>query len=299
MDYELFTLFALGCAFFAGLIGSLTGLGGGAILAPLLVLLLKVDIHYAIGSALICSIATSTAASFPLLKKGIANPRIALFFGTATVFGAIAGSLLSALVPTTALFFLFGVVLLASCYPFKKKDFQLVPVTTFTKKWQLVGRYHGSHGNIAYACHNVKLGYSILVGAGLFSGLLGIGSGVFNVMALEKIMGLPFRVALATSTVIIGITTSSSVGYYLHWGYIDTTLVATVVIGVLLGSYVGSKLFFRAKTTALKALFTIVVIAMGIEMIHQGIDRLRHGNQVEYTHTASHSHPFDWLHLNR
>ena len=110
----------------------------------------------------------------------------------------------------------------------------------------------------------------MMFGAGILSGLLGIGSGAVKVLAMDKIMRIPFKVSTTTSNFMIGVTAAASAGIYLTRGYVDPVLAAPVLLGVLLGALTGAKVLARARVPLLRTIFAWVIAALGVEMIVNG-----------------------------
>jgi len=268
-------------ALLAGFLGSLTGLGGGVVIVPLLTIGLGVDMRYAVGTSLVAVIATSSGAAAAYVKEGITNFRIGMFLETATTLGAVGGAALAAILPAYALMILFGVVLLYSAFvSFRNRKEESLPVRreqpfseAVVKRLKLNGSYPATPGPLIYRVFNVGWGYLMMAVAGVLSGLLGIGSGAFKVIALDTIMKLPYKVSSATSNFMIGVTAAASAGVYLTKGYIDPVLSMPVVLGVLLGSLMGARLLIRAKTKSLRILFAVVITLLAFEMIFDGITR--------------------------
>ena len=275
MEIYLVVLFA--GALLAGLLGSLTGLGGGIVIVPLLTLGLGVDIKYAVGTSLVAVIATSSGAAVSYVKEGLTNFRIGMFLETATTVGAICGAALASIISSWFLMIIFGILLLYSAFnSFKtrKTEYinQEIKNSSFAKKLKLEGIYHVSSGNnILYRASHVLGGYLMMIVAGILSGLLGIGSGAFKVIAMDSIMKLPFKVSSATSNFMIGVTAAASAGVYISRGYIDPVLSMPVVLGVLIGSMTGARVLMRSNIKILKIVFSIVILILGIQMIRNGV----------------------------
>jgi uncharacterized membrane protein YfcA len=257
----------------AGLLGSLTGLGGGVVLIPLLTLVFKVDIHYAIGTSLISVIATSSGAAAAYVREGITNIRLGMFLELATTLGAIGGAWLAASLSTSFIAILFGVILILSAIvSFAKLG---DPVSTgngspLSRLLRLNSSYPTPEGEKPYVVKNVVGGFLMMNVAGVISGLLGIGSGALKVIAMDNIMRIPFKVSTTTSNFMIGVTAAASVGIYLQKGYIDPGLSMPVMLGVLLGAFIGSRILAKARVAALKILFAVVILVLAIEMMYNG-----------------------------
>lgn len=269
-----FTLVLFAGAAIAGLIGSLTGLGGGVVLIPLLTLVFKVDIHYAIGTSLISVIATSSGAAAAYVKEGITNIRLGMFLELATTMGAIMGAMLAKHVSTSGIAIVFGIMLLVSAFTsfiHHEDKIDSGPPNRLSTWLQLNNAYPTETGLRSYVVKNVAGGFVMMHVAGIVSGLLGIGSGALKVIAMDRIMRIPFKVSTTTSNFMIGVTAAASAGIYLKEGYIDPGLSMPVVLGVLLGAFIGSKILFRAQTRVLKLLFAIIISLLAVEMIYNGI----------------------------
>ena len=274
MTILIFTLLLLAGASVAGLLGSLTGLGGGVIIIPLLALVFKVDIHYAIGASLISVIATSSGAASAYVKEGITNMRLGMFLELATTIGAISGAFLASYISTSVIAIIFGTVLIFSAITslMKKEDpIEINHKSVIAKRLKLNSSFPTQYGEQSYTVKNVGGGFFIMNIAGVISGLLGIGSGALKVIAMDNIMRIPFKVSTTTSNFMIGVTAAASAGIYLKRGYIDPGLSMPVVLGVLIGAFFGSKILFIVKSSTLRILFAIVIFALAIEMIYNGI----------------------------
>lgn len=270
MNVAEFSGFIFLSSVLAGLLGALTGLGGGVVIVPVLTLIFHVDIHYAIGASLVSVIATSSGAAAAYVREGYSNIRIGMFLEIATTLGAVLGAYLTARVSTHAIGMIFGLVLLYSAYAsLKKKRAHAASAdnNTLAKRLRLRGSFPTANGNEAYVAQHVPAGFGFMLGAGTLSGLLGIGSGAVKVLAMDQAMGLPFKVSTTTSNFMIGVTAAASAGIYLSRGYISPGLAMPVMLGVLAGSLIGAKILVYANVKTLRRVFALVIVALGIEMI--------------------------------
>ncbi len=274
MSVLLFTIIVLVGAFFAGLLGSLTGLGGGVIIIPLLTLALGVDIHYAIGASIVSVIATSSGSAAAYVKEGITNIRIGMFLEIATTVSAIFGAVITVYLNPGYIAVIFGLILLFSAVMMVRKkvdhsnaDFSS-PMARFFK---LNGSYPLNGEVVKYGVHNVAGGFVMMFFAGIISGLLGIGSGALKVVAMDNIMRIPFKVSTTTSNFMMGVTAAASAVVYLHRGQIDPGIAMPVTLGVLTGSTLGAKILIKTKTDKLKVVFAVVVVFLALQMIYNGL----------------------------
>ncbi len=269
-----FTLIIWSGSLLAGLLGSLTGLGGGVVIVPLLTLGFGVDIRYAIGASLISVIATSSGAAVAYVREGFSNIRVGMLLEIATTLGATGGALLAAHVAPQWIAVIFGLVLLGSVYfsvEGPPPDATNGPPDPLAQRRRLDSTYPARDGLREYHVRRVPLGFGLMGLAGLLSGLLGIGSGALKVLAMDQAMHLPFKVSTTTSNFMIGVTAAASAGIYLNRGYVDPGLAMPTMLGVLAGSLTGARLLARARTPVLRWVFGGVILALGAEMIFNGL----------------------------
>jgi len=256
----------------AGFLGALTGLGGGVVVTPVLTILLGVDFHYAIGATLVSVIATSSGAAATYVKEGFSNIRAGMLLEIATTLGAVAGAHLTAAVPASALAVIFGIVLSYSAWHSleRPREAKPAPAEPLAIRLKLDGTYPGPEGPVHYHVSHIRAGFGLMFGAGLLSGLLGIGSGAMKVVAMDQVMRIPFKVSTTTSNFMIGVTAAASAGIYLGRGYIHPGLAMPVMLGVLTGSLVGARHLVGARTRALRLIFAAVIGVLALEMIYSG-----------------------------
>lgn len=272
MSILIFTLILLAGAYLAGLLGSLTGLGGGVVVIPLLTLVFHVDIRYAIGAALLASIATSSGAASAYVKEGITNIRLGMFLEIATTIGAVIGAVIAVYTPTNTIAILFGVILIFSAaMTLRKKNTEaLTEGSRLAAVLKLNNNYPVNGTLVEYKLTNVLGGFSMMTVAGVVSGLLGIGSGALKVLAMDTTMKIPFKVSTTTSNFMIGVTAAASAVVYLQRGYMDPGIAFPVILGVLAGAFTGSKLLTRINPKVLRIIFCIAITFVAIEMIYNG-----------------------------
>lgn len=261
----------------AGIFGALLGLGGGVILVPILTLGLGIDIHYAIGASIVSVIATSLGAAAAYLRDGVTNIRVAMFLEIGTTLGAITGAFIAGLVGGPGLFILFGVVLLYSAYAmFRRRNVELpdgVQMGPLANFLQLGGQYYDVALNrqVTYNVRGVRYGLPLMFLAGAVSGLLGIGSGVLKVPAMDLAMKLPMKVSTATSNLMIGVTAAASAGIYFIRGDVNPFIAAPVAMGVLIGATLGTKIMMRARSTFIRQVFIVVLVLTAVQMLAKGL----------------------------
>lgn len=261
----------------AGGVGAVLGLGGGILLIPILTLFYGVDLHYAMGASIVSVIATSSGAAAAYLRTSLSNVRIGLFLALATVAGALVGASLAGIVPTRALQLLLGLALAYSTVATLRQLRTELPEVgdgdPLAMRFGLEGTYYDAvlDRDVKYRATHVRLGFTAMFGAGLLSGLLGIGSGAFKVLAMDHFMRLPMKVSTATSNFMIGVTSAASAGVYFARGDIHPMLAAPVAIGVLLGAVAATRLLSRLRNTTVRMIFLPVLGWLAVSMILRGL----------------------------
>ncbi len=272
-----FTLISFIIAVTAGVLGSLLGLGGGIIVIPALTLLLKVDIHYAIGASIISVIATSSGAAAAYVRERMTNLRVAMLLEIATTAGALTGAYLAGLISPRWLYIIFGLVMgYSSLAMFRKRKEQediSAPPSPLADKLRLHGSYTDAAlgSEVFYRVARAKLGLGLMYIAGIVSGLLGIGSGALKVPAMDLAMRLPIKVSTATSNFMMGVTAAASAGVYFMRGDINPFIAAPVAAGVLVGATLGSRLLGKLKSSTVRIIFVVVLIWVSIQMLLKGL----------------------------
>ncbi len=264
----------VGISVFAGFLGSLLGLGGGIIVVATLTLLLGVDIRFAVAASLISVVATSSGAAASYLKDHITNLRLAVVLEVGTVTGALVGFLISKEISSSGLFLLFGAVLMFSTVMMlrKRTDHLAVVNHPWAEYLQLDGKFKDHRlGSIVYKVARVPAGLAIMFIAGVLSALLGIGSGVFKVLAMDGLMKVPMKVSSATSNFMIGVTAAGSAGAYLLSGDIRPEIACPVALGIIAGSWIGAALMPKLPADVIRKIFVVVLFVMSIQMIAKGL----------------------------
>jgi uncharacterized membrane protein YfcA len=258
----------------AGIVGALTGLGGGLVIVPLLTLVLHLPVPQAVGISLFGVIATSTGAAPRFLGTGLSNVRVALFLQVAASSGALLGALVSHRIPAQILFLVFGLVMLYSAVmsfiPYAHDKAGASADSPLAGRLRFASRYRQDDEWVDYKVTGVTPAFGIMIGAGFLSALLGIGSGVFKVLAMDRLMRLPFKVSTATSNFMIGITAATSAGYYLSHGDVSPLVAGPVIVGVLAGAYLGAHWMKVLPVQTLRRVFAVVLCFVALDMLLKG-----------------------------
>jgi len=268
-----FTLLTLVASLAAGFLGALTGLGGGVVITPFLTLVFGVDIRYAIGASLVAIIATSSGAASSFVSQGFTNIRVGMLLEVPTTLGALGGAFLASYLGADWLATVFGVALILSMLASNRPVRPVTPgpPDPLNIRLRLPSTCPTPAGPEPYRVARVPLGAGVMLGAGVLSGLLGIGAGAFKVLAMDQIMRLPFKVSTTTSNFMIGVTAAASAGVYLSRGYIEPAVAMAVLLGALPGSLLGARVLVRATSRTVRLAFSVVIVLVGVQMIIKGV----------------------------
>ena len=273
MTILAFTLILLAASYCAGLLGSLTGLGGGVVVIPVLTLCFGVDFHYAVGAALVASIATSSGSGSAYVKEGVTNIRLGMFLEIATTIGAVCGAAVAIYLNSNTIAIIYAgvLVLTAAMQQRRQSDHDGVVGSEMARRLKLFSSWPQKDGTMKhYQLRHVGGGFSVMYVAGVLSGILGIGSGVLKVIAMDGIMKVPFKVSTTTSNFMMGVTACASAVIYVQRGNIVPGMACPVMIGVLFGALTGAKLLKRLDVRLLRRIFCIVILMVAANMIYQG-----------------------------
>lgn len=275
MTLQVFLPVAFLLSMLAGTVGAMLGLGGGIIVVPTLTLLLGIDIRFAIGASIVSVIATSSGAAATYLRDDVSNLRVGMFLELATATGALAGAFLGGLIDERWLHLVFSIVLLGGAFAMWRHNEAKADsgeIDPLADRLRLHGRLRERDGRvIEYRVRRSRTGLAISGGAGVLSGLLGIGGGIIKVPTMHMLMGMPMRAATATSNLMIGVTAAASAGVYFARGEIDPYVVAPVMVGVVIGARIGARLLPYARGAQLRVAFTLVLVAISLQMLRKGL----------------------------
>lgn len=259
---------------FAGTMGAILGIGGGMIVTPIVTMLFGLDIKYAIGASIIAVIATSSGSTIAFLRDDVLNLRVAMFLEIATTIGAILGAILTGIVSAGILYFLFGCLLIFSSWNMYRKLRGNNEVLNRAKsdklaaKFKLNSSYYDKNlkKQIDYQVENIPGGFAIMLGAGLASGMLGIGSGAFKVMAMDNAMKMPLKPSSATSNLMMGVTAAASATVYFFNGSIRPDIAVPLALGILVGAAIGSRIMQILPSRIIRMVFIPVLLYLGLQM---------------------------------
>ena len=269
-------------AVLAGFIGSLVGLGGGIIITPALTILFGIDIKYAIGASIIAVIATSSGSAIAFVKDHVSNMRVGMLLEVFTTAGGVVGALMAGIFSSKLLYIFFSLILLNSFYGMLKKTGLITKVKKeeekvendkYADRYKLNSTYYdkATGKTVVYNVTNVPQGSLVMFGAGFASGLLGIGSGAFKVVALDSYMKLPIKVSTATSNFMMGVTATASALIYFFNGTINPAIAAPIALGTLIGSRTGAKVMQRLDAKYIRYIFLPILLFTIVNMFLKGV----------------------------
>lgn len=268
-------LFMAFAAFLAGLAGSYLGIGGGIFLVPIMALILGIDIRVAIATSLIGVIATSSGAASVYVRDRLTNLRLAMFLEVATTLGAISGALVGLFISPFFLYVAFGAMVLYAATTMvrsretaKDRVYRGGEESPLSERLKLGSVYFDreDQGVYRYRVDRPVAGFGVSAAAGLFSGLLGVGGGFIKVPAMNVLMHVPMKAAVATSNFMIGVTAAASAFIYYSQGRVDPSLAAMVIIGVFTGTIIGTRLLERSKASNVRFVFAVFLAILGVAM---------------------------------
>ena len=269
-------------AVLAGFLGSLVGLGGGIIITPALTILFGIDIKYAIGASIVAVIATSSGSAIAFVKDHVSNMRVGMLLEVFTTAGGVVGALMAGIFSSKLLYIFFSLILLNSFYGMLKKTGLITKVKKeeekvendkYADRYKLNSTYYdkATGKTVAYNVTNVPQGSIVMFGAGFDSGLLGIGSGAFKVVALDSYMKLPIKVSTATSNFMMGVTATASALIYFFNGTINPAIAAPIALGTLIGSRTGAKVMQRLDAKYIRYIFLPILLFTIVNMFLKGV----------------------------
>ncbi|MDE2505893.1 MAG: sulfite exporter TauE/SafE family protein [Planctomycetota bacterium] len=259
----------------AGMLGGMLGMASGIFLVPALTLLFGIDVRLAVGAGLVSVIACSCGSAACAMENRLTNVRLAILLEIGTTLGALTGVVLAGIFPTSAVYLLFSLILVVSAYQMYRK--RRAPGSAEgpdppRDRWATRLGLHSSYPEptsgqeVAYSVSRVGLGLFLMYLAGAVSALLGIGSGVLKVPAMDAALRLPIKVSSATSNFMIGVTAAASAGIYFVRGDILPKLAAPAALGSVVGAYLGTKILMRTSNERLRLLFIVVLLVLAAKM---------------------------------
>jgi uncharacterized membrane protein YfcA len=271
-----FSLWLFAVSLAASALGGMLGMASGIFVVPILTLFGHVDIRTAIGASLVSVIACSCGSASPFLKGGLVNIRLAVVLETTTTLGALTGVLVAGVIPMAYLFLLFALILVVSAQQMLARRGEVAGAATTADTWGWAGAlrldasYPERGRRVEYRVHRLPVGMLLMLGAGLISALLGIGSGVLKIPAMDTALRLPIKVSSATSNFMIGVTAAASAGAYFLSGDIVPAVAGPVALGSVVGSLLGARILMAVSNERVRLLFVVVLVALAIQMALSG-----------------------------
>ena len=274
-----------GTGLFAGLFGSMFGLGGGFLIIPILTLASGIPIQFAIGSSLVSIVINSCTATSVYISNHMTNLKLGLLLCIMLIPGAMVGAVLGTRLPAAVLTFIFGVLLIYIAYTMLPKNQRQPSVEPIQTQDATSERSHASHAWLDDSYYDPALGYEVsyqvhhpLAGlitsffGGVLSSMLGIGGGIINVPVMHKLMQVPDKATVATSSIMLAFTTMTGSMVYAFNGFIVPYLVAPLCIGVYIGARLGAELARRVKGPLIMILFSVLMVLTSISMMLKALN---------------------------
>lgn len=254
----------------ASALGGILGMASGIFIVPILTLFGRFNIQTAIGASLISVIACSCGSAGPFLRERLTNVRLAVVLEVATTLGALTGTVLFGIVPVRWLYLLFAAILFLSAQQMLKRRRSAVASDATKGRWHHLGATYPDRElgvEVRYSVGRLPLGMALMYGAGVVSALLGIGSGVLKIPAMDTALRLPIKVSSATSNFMIAVTAAAGAGAYFARGLIDPLVAGPVALGSVVGALLGAHLLMAVSGERLRVLFVLILVVLGIQMV--------------------------------
>lgn len=272
-----FTIWLFAISIGASALGGMLGMASGIFIVPILTMFGHLNIHVAIGASIVSVIACSCGGAAPFLRARLTNIRLAVVLEIATTLGALCGVLLAGIIPVSALFLLFAAILLLSARQMLARRGDPIDTSAPVRSgsWAAKLRLDSSYPDralgrdVAYRVQRVPMGMALMYGAGLVSALLGIGSGVLKIPAMDTALRLPIKVSSATSNFMIGVTAAASAGAYFVHGDIVSAIAGPVALGSVVGAVLGARILMRVSNEKLRRLFVAILVLLAVQMLLQ------------------------------
>lgn len=273
-------LVILAVSLVAGVIGAMTGQGGGILLVPFLTLIMHVDVKTAVAASIVSVIATSSGSASAYVKDRLSNIKVGMYLEMFTILGALVGAAITLRSGGRIIYLVFGLVLLASFVALLLKpemgETGNMKQDRLSAFLELEGEYYDQAADKVVTYKGTRAGFGgiLMFGAGVIAGMLGIGAGALKVLIHDLVMELPPKVSTTTSNFIIGVTALAGASAYLAAGLIKPQIAVPVILGVTVGSRAGTRFLVRLSNSAVRKFFMVVLSILGTEMVLRGFGLL-------------------------
>jgi uncharacterized membrane protein YfcA len=267
----------LAVSFALGIVAVLGGVGGGVLFVPIVGGFFPFHLDFVRGAGLLVALAGALAAGPGLLRKGMADLRlaipVALIASACAIVGAVIGLALPTQVVQTALgatiLGIVGIMLIA-----KKSEYPHVPkADALSSALRISGIYHEvtTREDVEWKIHRTPQGLAAFVLIGVMAGMFGLGAGWANVPVLNLLMGVPLKVSVGTSKFLLSITDTSAAWIYVNNGAVLPMLVVPSIIGIMLGSIVGVRILARTRPTAIRYMVIGLLVFAALRALTKGL----------------------------
>ncbi|MDI3342060.1 MAG: sulfite exporter TauE/SafE family protein [Sphaerobacter sp.] len=257
----------------AGLLGSMVGLGGGVFVVPIFSVFFGIPLKTAIAASAVSVVVNSSTGASVYLRHRMSNIRLALLMLITTTVGSIAGGLVAVGSSETILRFIFALTLYGMIVVMARRAARPVPPPSPNDALGLTADYDDPaiNSRVCYTPRRLRPGMAISAGAGVISGMLGIGGGAVQVPAMNAIMEVPVKAAAATSTFMVGPTVvASALIFYLN-DLIDPSVTAVAVVGMMLGAQTGARLARHIRSGVLTRVLMVILLYLATITVLQAL----------------------------
>lgn len=264
--------------FILGIVAVLGGVGGGVLFVPIIGGFFPFNLDFVRGAGLLVALSGALAAGPGLLKRGMADLRLALPVALIASSSAIVGAMIGLALPKNVVNIALGLTILgivAIMLMAKKSEFPEVPkADALSTALRINGIYYeASTGQeVNWKIHRTPQGLALFIIIGIMAGMFGLGAGWANVPVLNLLMGAPLKVSVATSKFLLSITDTSAAWIYVNNGAVLPMMVVPSIIGIMLGSIVGVKILARTKPAAIKYIVIALLLFSGLRALLKGLE---------------------------
>lgn len=277
IPWWIYPLLLFGLSFILGIFAVLGGIGGGVLFVPIVSAFFPFHIDFVRGTGLLMALVGSLSAGIELLKKNLANLRLAMPLALLSSTCSIIGAIIGLSIPANVIQILLGITILfvvIIMITARKSDFPNVKSPdALSRILGITGTYHEESlgKNVEWYIHRTPMGFIIFAIIGLMGGILGLGAGWANVPVLNLLMGVPLKIAVATSNFILSISDTSAAWIYLHHGAVLPIIVAPSLLGMMAGSKIGVKILTKTKPKTIRWILISILLFVGISSLLKGL----------------------------
>jgi uncharacterized protein len=262
--------------FIMGIVAIPAGVGGGVLFVPIVSSFFPFNLDFIRGAGLLIALSGSLAARPGLLKRGLADLRLAMPVALIASIFSIVGAAVGLAIPNNIVQIGLGIAILCIVMVMigaKKSEYpNIAKPDLLSTSLRITGIYHEDSTNqdVNWSIHRTPAGLVLFAFIGFMAGMFGLGAGWANVPVLNLVLGAPLKLSVATSSFLLSITDTSAAWIYINRGAILPIIVAPSIAGMMLGAFVGAKLLTKAKPVAIRYTVICMLLFSGVRAVLKG-----------------------------